>query len=42
MSVTQQAVAVGQGFPRPTAASRKWFGGIHGADYIWAFAFAVP
>jgi multiple sugar transport system permease protein len=42
MSVTQQALAVG----RATVASRTrrhaWFGGLHGADYIWAIAFALP
>jgi multiple sugar transport system permease protein len=43
MSVTQQAIAVG----RPLAASysrrrRAWFSGIHGADYAWAVAFALP
>jgi multiple sugar transport system permease protein len=42
MSVTQQALAVG----RATIASRTrrhaWFGGLHGADYIWAIAFALP
>lgn len=42
MSVTQQAVAIGQGFPKPRAARRTWFGGLHGADYIWAIAFALP
>jgi multiple sugar transport system permease protein len=42
MSATQQALAVG----RATAAHRPrrstWFGGLHGADYAWAIAFALP
>ncbi len=42
MSVTQQAVAVGQGFARPRLARQTWFGGLHGADYVWAIAFALP
>jgi multiple sugar transport system permease protein len=42
MSVTQQAVAIDGGFARSRPARHKWFGGIHGADYVWAAAFAVP
>jgi multiple sugar transport system permease protein len=42
MSVTQQAIAVGQGFARPRPVRRAWFSGIHGADYVWAIAFALP
>jgi multiple sugar transport system permease protein len=42
MSVTQQAIAVGQGFATPRSARRPWFSGIHGADYVWAIAFALP
>ena len=42
MSVTQQAVAIGRGYTGTRPARRGWFGGLHGADYIWAFAFAVP
>jgi multiple sugar transport system permease protein len=43
MSVTQQAVAIDQGFSGPRAARRRGlFSGIHGADYVWALAFAVP
>jgi len=42
MSGTQQAVAIGQGFARPRSARRRWVGGLHGADYVWALAFAVP
>ena len=42
MSGTPQAVAIGQGFVKPRPARRRWFGGLHGADYVWAFAFALP
>lgn len=42
MSGTPQAVAIGQGVARPRSTRRRWFGGIHGADYVWAFGFAVP
>ena len=42
MSGTQQAAAIGQGLARSRPARRKWFGGLHGADYIWASAFALP
>lgn len=42
MSGTQQAAVIGQGFAKPLPARRKWFGGLHGADYVWAGAFAVP
>ena len=42
MSVTHQALTVG----RPVIGARPrrsaWFGGIHGADYVWAAAFALP
>jgi len=41
MSSTQQAVAVGR-FAGTRAARRTWFGGLHGADYLWAIAFALP
>jgi multiple sugar transport system permease protein len=42
MSVTQQALTVGR--PKVVALPRRsvWFGGIHGADYVWAAAFALP
>jgi multiple sugar transport system permease protein len=41
MSVTQQVLNVGGGASiRP--ARRAWFSGIHGADYVWAMAFALP
>jgi len=43
MSVTQQAVAIDRGFSGQRAARRQgMFSGIHGADYVWALAFAVP
>jgi multiple sugar transport system permease protein len=42
MSVTQQAVAIGRDFPAARRERRVWFGGIHGADYAWAIAFALP
>jgi multiple sugar transport system permease protein len=41
MSVTQQALPIGRtSVVRP--ARRAMFRGIHGADYVWAVAFAVP
>ena len=42
MSVTQQALAVGRGLAAPRTWRHAWFGGLHGADYIWAIAFALP
>src|ERR1700759_5296859 len=42
MSVTQQALAIGRGLAAPRSWRRDWFGGLHGADYIWAVAFALP
>jgi multiple sugar transport system permease protein len=42
MSGTQQAVAIGRRFAGIRPASRAWFGGLHGADYVWAIAFALP
>ena len=42
MSVTQPAVAINGGFATPRSTRRTWFRGIHGADYVWAAAFAVP
>ena len=42
MSVTQQTVAIGQDFARTHRARNRWFGGLHGADYAWAIAFALP
>jgi multiple sugar transport system permease protein len=42
MSVTQQALAVGRGPGITRTWRHAWFGGLHGADYIWALAFALP
>ncbi len=43
MSVTQQAVAIDRGYSGQRSARRTgMFSGIHGADYVWALAFAVP
>jgi len=42
MSTTQQAVAIGRGLIGRRPVRRGWFGGVHGADYVWAIAFALP
>ncbi len=42
MSVTQQALAVGRPVVGARPRRRAWFGGIHGADFVWAVAFALP
>ena len=42
MSTTQQAVAVGRSYAGTRPASRAWYGGLHGADNVWALAFALP
>jgi multiple sugar transport system permease protein len=42
MSATQQALAVGRGLAAPRTWRQAWFGGLHGADYVWAIAFALP
>jgi len=42
MSVTQQALAVGRAAAASRTRRHAWFGGLHGADYIWAIAFALP
>jgi multiple sugar transport system permease protein len=42
MSVTQQAVAGGRAYAGTRPARRAFFGGLHGADYVWAIAFALP
>ena len=42
MSVTQQALAVGRAAVASRTRRHAWFGGLHGADYIWAIAFALP
>ncbi|MGD0103268.1 MAG: sugar ABC transporter permease [Rhodopila sp.] len=41
MSVTQPALGIADlAAKRPVR--RVWFGGVRGADYVWAIAFAVP
>ena len=42
MSVTNQALPIGQASALSPVRRRAMFSGIHGADYIWAFAFAAP
>jgi len=42
MSVTQQALSVGRGLAAPRTWRQAWIGGVHGADYVWAVAFALP
>ena len=42
MSVTQQTLAVGRGLAAARPARRAWHGGLHGSEYIWATAFALP
>jgi multiple sugar transport system permease protein len=42
MSVSQQAASVGRGIAGVRPAKRSMFGRLHGADYIWAIAFALP
>ena len=42
MSVTQQALSVGRAAVASRTRRHTWFGGLHGADYIWAIAFALP
>jgi multiple sugar transport system permease protein len=42
MSVTQQALTVGRSLAAPRTWRQAWFGGLHGADYVWAIAFALP
>ena len=42
MSVTTQALTVGRAVIGPRPRRSAWFGGIHGADYVWAAAFALP
>jgi multiple sugar transport system permease protein len=42
MSVTHQALTVGRAVIGPRPRRSAWFGGIHGADYVWAAAFALP
>jgi multiple sugar transport system permease protein len=42
MSATQQAIAVGRATTALRPRRSAWFGGLHGADYAWAIAFALP
>jgi multiple sugar transport system permease protein len=42
MSGTPQVAAVSRGFVGARPAKPAWFGGLHGADYVWAVAFALP
>ncbi|MGE4047300.1 MAG: carbohydrate ABC transporter permease [Acetobacteraceae bacterium] len=42
MSVTQRAAVVDRGFAGRRPARRAMFGGLHGTDYVWAIAFALP
>jgi multiple sugar transport system permease protein len=42
MSVTNQVIATRLGFAGRRTASRAWLGGLHGADFLWAIAFALP
>lgn len=42
MSVTQQALPVGRAATAARPMRRTGFGGLHGADYVWALAFATP
>jgi multiple sugar transport system permease protein len=42
MSVTQQAIPVGRSLGAARPARRAVFGGLHGTDYVWGLAFALP
>ena len=42
MSVSRQALAIGQAARAARPVRQTWFGGLHGADYVWALAFATP
>lgn len=42
MSVTQRATVVDGGFAGRRPAKHAMFGGLHGTDYVWAIAFALP
>jgi multiple sugar transport system permease protein len=42
MSVSQQALTVGRAAAATRPRRSTWFGGLHGADYVWAAAFALP
>ena len=41
MSLSQQALPA-QALTRQGVGQRQWFGGLHGSEYIWAIAFALP
>src|ERR1700728_4503368 len=42
MGVTQQALPAGRAVTATRPPRRAWFGGLHGADYVWALASALP
>lgn len=42
MSITQQTLTVGQTVGAVPRARRGWRGGVQGADFYWAVAFALP
>jgi multiple sugar transport system permease protein len=42
MSVTSQVIATRLGLAGRRTARHAWFGGLHGADSLWAIAFALP
>ncbi len=42
MSVTQEALPRGSALGLGRTARSQWFGGLHGSEYIWAMAFALP
>jgi multiple sugar transport system permease protein len=42
MSATQDTLALGRPLPVRRSVRPGWFRGIHGADFAWAIAFALP
>jgi multiple sugar transport system permease protein len=42
MSVTQPALTVARTLASTRPARHRWIGGLRGADYVWAVAFALP
>jgi len=42
MSTTQQTLAMGRPAASVRPGRRAWHGGLHGSEYTWAIAFAVP
>lgn len=42
MSLTHQALPAGPAIPQARTRHRGWHGGLFGADYAWALAFALP